>query len=156
MYVSQLLSKENWSKSPDSDERAYKAGIFLQILGFFSFSSSAFYSDLSFWQNYYLYMLNKPHITDTESKVWTKCPRLRWTRLQSRKFFVKSLFFFHLLPENYAEYVMLNKLHITDTASQRFGLIAQSPTLVSTKQEIFAILDFFFIFFLRITLTTIF
>jgi hypothetical protein len=34
MYVSQCLSKENWSKSPDSHERVYKAGNFLQILGF--------------------------------------------------------------------------------------------------------------------------
>jgi hypothetical protein len=35
MYVSQLLSKENWSESPDFDKRSYKAGYFLQILGFF-------------------------------------------------------------------------------------------------------------------------
>jgi hypothetical protein len=28
MYVSQLLSKENWCKSPDSDERVNKAGNF--------------------------------------------------------------------------------------------------------------------------------
>jgi hypothetical protein len=27
-----------------------------------------------FWQNYNLNMLNKPYITDTESKIWTKCP----------------------------------------------------------------------------------
>jgi hypothetical protein len=34
MYVSQLLSKEIWSKSPEPNERVYKAGInpILQIL----------------------------------------------------------------------------------------------------------------------------
>jgi hypothetical protein len=42
MDVSQLLSKENWSKSPGSGKRVYRAGNLLQILGFFfSFSSSA-------------------------------------------------------------------------------------------------------------------
>jgi hypothetical protein len=48
MYVSQLLSKENWSKSPDSDKRAYRAGNFLQILGFLINFLPHIYSDLSF------------------------------------------------------------------------------------------------------------
>jgi hypothetical protein len=48
MYVSQLLSKEIWSKSPEPDERVYKAGNFLQILDFFYHFLPQFYFDLSF------------------------------------------------------------------------------------------------------------
>jgi hypothetical protein len=74
MYVSQLLSIENWSKSPDSDERVYRAGNFLQILSFFFHFRPQLYSDLILCQNFNLNMLNKSHITDTEPKIWTKCP----------------------------------------------------------------------------------
>jgi hypothetical protein len=74
MYVSQRISKENWSQSPDSDERVYKAGYFLQILGIFFHFLPQLYADFICCQNYYLNMLKKPHITDTESKIWTKCP----------------------------------------------------------------------------------
>jgi hypothetical protein len=48
MYVSQRLSKENWSKSPDFDERVYNAGNFLQILAIFFHFLPQLYSDLSF------------------------------------------------------------------------------------------------------------
>jgi hypothetical protein len=74
MYISQRLSKENWSKSPDSHERVYKAGNFLQILGFCFHFLPQLYSDYVFWQDYCFNMLNKPHIIDTESKIWTKSP----------------------------------------------------------------------------------
>jgi hypothetical protein len=47
MYLN-LYQKKNWSKSPDSDERVYRAGIFLQILGFFINFLPQLYSDLSF------------------------------------------------------------------------------------------------------------
>jgi hypothetical protein len=98
MYVSQLLSKENWSKSPYPDERVYKAGNFLQILGFFFHFLPQLYSDLSRWTNFILQILY-----------------------------------------------------------QRFGLNVQTPMHESTMQEIFCeILIFFFIFLLRITLTTVF
>jgi hypothetical protein len=48
LYASQLLSNENWSKSPDSNERVNKAGNFLQIPDFFFHSLPQLYSDLSF------------------------------------------------------------------------------------------------------------
>jgi hypothetical protein len=46
MYVSQLLSKENWPKSPDTEEQVYKAGHFGKSLVFFHFLPRL-YSDLS-------------------------------------------------------------------------------------------------------------
>jgi hypothetical protein len=54
MYVSQLLSKENWSKSPDSNERVYKAGIFFANPWFFFHSLPQLYSDLSFLAKFLL------------------------------------------------------------------------------------------------------
>jgi hypothetical protein len=48
MYVSQLLLKENWFKSPDSDEGSTKQDIFLQILGFCFRFLPQLYSDLGF------------------------------------------------------------------------------------------------------------
>jgi hypothetical protein len=53
MYVSELLSKENWSNSPDSDERVDKPGHFLQILVFFHFLPQL-YSDSSFLAKFLL------------------------------------------------------------------------------------------------------
>jgi hypothetical protein len=59
MYVSQRLSKENWSKSPDFDERVYKTGNFLQILAFFFHFLPQLYSDLSFLANILLEYVEK-------------------------------------------------------------------------------------------------
>jgi hypothetical protein len=61
-------------------------------------------------------MLNKPHITDTESKMWTKCLD-SVARVHNAGNFLYNLNFFHFLPEKYFVN-MLTKLHITDTESK--------------------------------------
>jgi hypothetical protein len=48
MYVSELLSKENWSKRSDSDERVYKADSFFANPWFLFHFLIELYSDLSF------------------------------------------------------------------------------------------------------------
>jgi hypothetical protein len=48
MYVSQPLSKENWSKSPDSNERVYREGFFFANPWFFFNFLPQLYSDISF------------------------------------------------------------------------------------------------------------
>jgi hypothetical protein len=93
MYVSQPLSTENWSKSPDSNERVYREGIFLWNLNFF-----------------FIFLLTTVFYKKNISLI---C----WTNF------------------------------ILQIQNQRFGLIAQTPTHESTKQEMFLqILDFFFLF----------
>jgi hypothetical protein len=48
-------------------------------------------------------MLNKPHITDTESKIWTKCLDSDERGYIAEFFFSNPWFIFHLLSENYAD-----------------------------------------------------
>jgi hypothetical protein len=67
--VSTFIIKENWSKNPDSDERIYKAGNFLQIL-FFHFLPQL-YSDWSFLAKVLLkYVEKNPILQIRNRKFW--------------------------------------------------------------------------------------
>jgi hypothetical protein len=49
-------------------------------------------------------MLNKPQITVTELKIWTKCPDSAERGYKAGNFFANPWFFFHFLPDNYADH----------------------------------------------------
>jgi hypothetical protein len=118
MYVCQLLSKENWSKSPDSDERVYRAGNFLKILGFFHFLPQI-YSDLSFLAKLLLGYVEQ--ILNQRFGLNVQTP-IRRTSPQCRKFFVESYFFFDFLPQNYADHNIICLTNfILQVMNQRLG-----------------------------------
>jgi hypothetical protein len=90
------------------------------------------YSELSFWQNYYLNMLNKPHITDTETNIWTnvQTPMHESTMQEIFCLNIKIFFLRITLTTAFTKKISLICwtnfiLHILD---QRFGLIAKTPT----------------------------
>jgi hypothetical protein len=66
-------------------------------------------------------MLNKPHITDSKPKIWTKCPDLD-ARVLMQEIFCENLFFFFIffprITLTTVFFNMLNKLHIKDTDSK--------------------------------------
>jgi hypothetical protein len=119
MYLN-FYQKKIGLKAQTPTNESTKEENFCKYLVFFSFSSSAL-----FWL-YYFNMLNKPHIIETESKIWTKCPDSD-ARVHNTGNFLWNLNFFFifflritLTTVFYKKYFlnMLKKPHNTDTESK--------------------------------------